>query len=472
MNTIAMILRKHMQFILFPKSDNEETRRKELILNIVLTGLILLAGSAFIVNISNLLSLGQLYKGISPIISGGILLMFCALFILTRIGKSYLSASILIILFTTLGIYIGYIWGFDLPITILLYALDIVMSGILLNTNSTFLITLIVGLALIVQTYLEINGIYKPDYRWKIQPVTFGESVVYAVALGTIGIVSWLSNREIYKALKRARLSENELKKERDNLEILVEERTKELKHVQAERLAQLYRFAQLGRMTSGYFHDLVTPLSLVSFNLDRLRRQNKKENDQSISDTKTLLERALHGTKQLELFVDGARKQIQKQTVFRRFSVRDEITQAIMMLEYKARKSHITLSIKIENDIVLFGNPLKFYQLIINLVSNSIDAYSATYKRKRHVEIRVKNEKNTGILEVEDWGNGIEQNNIPHIFDPLFTTKPVEEGMGMGLFICNEIVQKDLKGKCFVKSKIGEGTTFVITFPVKTQLH
>jgi len=66
------------------------------------------------------------------------------------------------------------------------------------------------------------------------------------------------------------------------------------------------------------------------------------------------------------------------------------------------------------------------------------------------------------------DDGTGISKEDIGHIFDPFFTTKEVGSGTGLGLSICHGIINKH-GGKISARSELGEGTTFIIELPVKS---
>ncbi len=244
-----------------------------------------------------------------------------------------------------------------------------------------------------------------------------------------------------------------------------MEKRTKQLKQTQAEKVAQLYRFAEFGKSASGLFHDLVNPLTLISLNLNRL---SSKKRQPKLAAAKIALERAIIGTKRLESFVQSARKQVQNQEVLQKFSLKDEINQAIQMLEHKARKIHVTIFFQPSENIKTFGNPVKFNQLITNLLSNAIDAYEKVRDKKKLAEVRISKINNDIKLEIQDWGSGISQEDLPKIFDPLFTTKGFEKGTGIGLSICKDIIEKGLESKYIVESKKGIGTNFIIEFPVK----
>jgi len=73
-----------------------------------------------------------------------------------------------------------------------------------------------------------------------------------------------------------------------------------------------------------------------------------------------------------------------------------------------------------------------------------------------------------TGSVEVRVWDNGIgiEEALLAQIFEPFFTTKPTGEGTGLGLHICQQIVEK-CQGSISVQSTYNEGTEFIVQLPV-----
>ena len=453
--------------IIQPHSSNKDEARREFILNILLTGIVFLTSIGFSINLLHPV-LHPDSKGQSPLLTGAILVFIVTLLVVSRSGLSKFSAQVLVWFFLFVGFYMGYYWGADLPALLLFLALQIVMAGILINTKFAFIISILSGIGLLVITQAEIAGIVVPHNEWKREVIHMVDSIVYALILGIIAVVSWLSNKEMEKALKRARTSEAAVKKQRDNLEILVEERTKELKLSQAEKLTQLYHFAEFGKMATGLFHDLANPLTLVSLNLDRLKRQSKNMDQQQIYDTKILLRRAMSGTHRLQKYITSARKQIQNQDVMHLFSLKEEVGQSLQLLEYKSRKKHVQIERNIPKNIMYYGNSIKFNQLVTNLVSNAIDSYDNTHLKNKRVEIRLNENKKRVHLEIQDWGIGISNQDLERIFDPLFTTKSSDDGMGIGLSICRDIAIKYLKGAIDVASKHGQGSTFTVTFPLK----
>jgi len=451
------------QKLVDPKSENEDSKRKEFILNILLLGAVLLCLITLPLFYAIYISIkarGEVYQGAPLEIVTAISLSFLALYFFSRAGFHRVSAYFLIGVFLFSAIYTSYNWRADIPQAILIYSLVIIMSGILISTRFAFIITVISSVALFIIAKLQIGGLVEPNLFWIKKPLYLADVVVISVTFSVISAVSWLSNREIEKALYRARSSEAALKKERDLLEIKVEERTQELKRVQLERMSQLYRFAEFGRLASGLFHDLVNPLTDVSLNLERFSSQ----------ETPLLLKRAISGIRRMESFVIAARKQIQKQETKTNFSLSDEINQAMQILAHRAKEEGVEVSFLETDSLKIYGSPLKFYQLVTNLLSNGIDAYDKKEQGegKRQVLIKFKRVNNKICLSVQDWGRGIPRKHLGKIFDPFFTTKSIDKGTGLGLSICKNIAEKDFEGRMKVESKKGKGSTFTVEFPIR----
>ncbi|WP_373399591.1 ATP-binding protein [Algoriphagus halophilus] len=110
-----------------------------------------------------------------------------------------------------------------------------------------------------------------------------------------------------------------------------------------------------------------------------------------------------------------------------------------------------------------------KINQVFMNIINNAIHALSDHIDEIKdpHITIRtVANAEETVTVEIEDNGPGMPDNVKERIFEPFFTTKAVGKGTGLGLSIVYSIIENH-KGTLEVKSKQGEGTTFIITLPV-----
>jgi len=117
------------------------------------------------------------------------------------------------------------------------------------------------------------------------------------------------------------------------------------------------------------------------------------------------------------------------------------------------------------KDEIVTIISSVQMGQILSNLISNAKDAVE--HQAVKRIRISTRLSKENIIVEVSDTGLGIAQSIMGKIFDPFFTTKAVGKGTGLGLSLSYSMV-KDNGGNITVRSKVGEGTKFVITLPVK----
>jgi signal transduction histidine kinase len=347
------------------------------------------------------------------------------------------------------------------------------MAGVMISSRFAFIVTFISAAILAILGYLQINEFYAVDGYWKQQLTVGAEDLVtFPITLALIAVASWLSNREIEKSLVRARHSEAELKKERDSLEETVERRTNELKEAQAEKMSQLYRFAEFGKLSSGVFHDLINPLTAVSLNMEKIKNEYGK--DGSVHEAQIYIDKAVLAARKMENFVVAVRRQLaQQHQKTSLFSLNEEIQYVVDVLQHKAQTANVSVRFSKAKQLHMQGDAVRFNQIVLNLIANAIEAYPEqtidTDDRDQEVEVTLHEAENVFVLSVKDNGRGILKENIEKIFEPFFTTKGEDRGLGIGLSLTKRIVEKDLCGVISVTSKEGEGTLFTIQIPKQT---
>lgn len=169
-----------------------------------------------------------------------------------------------------------------------------------------------------------------------------------------------------------------------------------------------------------------------------------------------------------IEQYVMGARAQLKQQQHVSLFSLDTEIRQATDALEVRYKESNISLSLDLEESAVLFGDRIKFFRLIANLLGNAIEACAGSGMSRNNQKITVILVKKASeyILTIEDTGQGIRKDDLSDIFDPFFTTKQTSQNTGIGLSISKEIVEQNFGGTISVESKQGKGAKVIIILP------
>ncbi len=440
------------------KIEKENRNRQKYILNILLNATIVLLVSGIIIMTYSLIfikSTNYQSQSISLISLIAILVLLIVLKIIATKNHYRFSAYTLIGALFSLATYISFCWGADSQAGILFYALVIIMSGILIGARFSISSAILTSLSLFIINYLHQQKIIIAERSWIYESWSTSDVTITSIILFIIAVVLWLFNRELSR-------SEAELENERNLLEIRVEEKTAELKITQAKEIAQVYRFAEFGKLSSGLFHDLVNPLTALMLNINKVKIDS--ESDPSFNLIKMDINQAIKASEKMKDYIISVRKQINFQNQKELFSLNKEVEEAITILDYKARINQTSIIFIADENIKIQGDPVKFNQIITNLISNAIDSYSNQSDKEIIVKLNKINQEIK--LEVTDNGSGISENIIDKIFEPFFSTKN-GESLGLGLSFIKKIIEENFSGKIFVISQINYGTTFTVTIPL-----
>jgi PAS domain S-box-containing protein len=231
------------------------------------------------------------------------------------------------------------------------------------------------------------------------------------------------------------------------------------------EKMAQAERLASLGTISATVAHELTQPLTVI-----RLSIENSLEDLKAASYYKTTMDalkdalnEVANATSVVDRFRNYARRSSVKnpcKTNLGKIAVR-----VIQLLNKTAQNKKIILRLKgLDKLPAVYANEKDLEQLFFALTENAIHAADGKKNLRLIIEGVVK-DKNIK-LRFADNCCGIAPENLDRIFDPFFTTKPEGEGTGFGLPIVQQIVSQ-YEGKLSVKSNLGKGTTFYITFPI-----
>lgn len=448
-----------------PRSDNEDAARRELILNIFIAGVLLLLLVGVVIDgFHYFFAHPDSYRENSLPSSGlyGLVGLVLGLYAFSRRGYSLISAYVLIAVMMGLTAYIGWVWGIDVPAQIILYPLTVVMAGVLISTRVAFLATLLIVCIMIGTGVLHKMGIHHPNQYWKTEVWTWTDMTMIAVIYVIVAVAAWLSNREIEKALSRARRSEKELMRERDLLEHRVRERTDEVRRLQMERMAGTYRLVEFGRFAGSIFHDLFSPLAALSLTVSHLAES--KETEAHAED----IARAKRAIGHMHERLEAMRTYLRSQRTSERFSLGDAISGVVEVLTPYATERGVRINVEALQDVSTVGDQVAFVQVITNLISNAIQAYMPSGSLMHEVRVVLALRNGTAEVSVMDTGAGIASDALAKIFEPFFTTKPSSEGLGIGLSLAKRIIEKEFGGTITVDSVLGHGSTFTVYLPIR----
>lgn len=231
-------------------------------------------------------------------------------------------------------------------------------------------------------------------------------------------------------------------------------------------RLRQTERLETLGQATAGVAHDFNNLLTAVS-GFAQLGQSESADTTISgyFEEINAASQKARALTRQLLTF---ARKQELSPTVVFMNEVVDELSTLLRQLLPGSVELVISSSAA---PVPVFVDRSQLEQVLLNLVVNSRDAIEGSGS----ISVRTLNEAPanavheirtpSGWLEVTDTGSGIPKHVQPHIFDPFFSTKPIDKGTGLGLATTYGIVAQS-GGSIFVESTVDVGTTMTVVLP------
>jgi two-component system, NtrC family, C4-dicarboxylate transport sensor histidine kinase DctB len=252
----------------------------------------------------------------------------------------------------------------------------------------------------------------------------------------------------------------------REELERLVEERTRDLRTAQ-DGLVQSAKLAALGQMSAALAHEINQPLTAQRMQLATLRLllDHGRVDDayKALKPVDEMLTRMAAITGHLKTFARKSPSGLRE-----RLDLASVVDQSLQLLEARLRDEQIDCVLHLSRPAWVRGDAIRLEQVLINLLRNALDAMRD--KPLKRLEIRLEADQQLWRLTVADSGGGIAPQDLPNVFDPFFTTKPVGDGLGLGLAVSFAIVH-ELGGRLSADNH-GDGAVFTLTLPIDLEAH
>ena len=330
----------------------------------------------------------------------------------------------------------------------------------------------------------ETIALFKQDVRSQEIPIIFlsakanTSDKVRGLELGAADFVNKPFERaELLARIKtqiKLRRQEEALREYSQNLEQMVEERTKLLLHAN--------RLASLGTLSAGIAHEINNPTTFITGNIQTIEQlwgtisPLLESHPEVLGNARlkfildefpSMIQSIRTGANRISNIVDGLKKFSRRETAVKSETEIDECLEEALKLTNNRLKYNIKVEKSLERDLpTVWASSQQLIQVFVNLLVNTADAIGS---QNGHIRISGRSlpEERKVELSFEDDGPGIREDIQQKIFDPFFTTKPLGEGTGLGLSISHGIIT-DHGGTITVKSHPPEGTTFIITLPTE----
>jgi two-component system, NtrC family, sensor histidine kinase PilS len=222
-------------------------------------------------------------------------------------------------------------------------------------------------------------------------------------------------------------------------------------------RVRQADRLATVGRMAANIAHEIRNPLASLTGAIEVLAR------DAGLGGTRERLaqivvresERLDHIIRDLLDYARPAPLTLQP------INLADTLDEVLLLLEHRPLPDTVKIARAYDRELAVDADPQQIRQVFWNLCLNALEAMP----EGGELHVAARRQDRFVLVQVSDSGQGIQAADLPHIFEPFFSTK--SEGSGIGLALVHRIVQEH-GGDIEVRDHAGPGTTFIITLPAR----
>jgi len=233
-------------------------------------------------------------------------------------------------------------------------------------------------------------------------------------------------------------------------------------------------RLAATGQLSVSIAHEINSPLQAITFLLNALTKSCDK--DKELADIIYTLKGAFRSIRNtvrnlLDLNRPG---QNNKQQI----KINNVIEKTVALIQSQLKKNKVKINLDLSSEVPdISASPQQLSHLFLNLFNNALEAMTGISKSKKGGmslktwrEINVKSDLNKGniVIKVADNGPGISEEDLEYMFDPFYTRKK-QMGLGVGLSICNDIIENH-GGTIVAENAPYGGAVFTIKLPCLTQ--
>lgn len=255
-------------------------------------------------------------------------------------------------------------------------------------------------------------------------------------------------------------LSERKYKDEIITARTVALENTLEDLHEKEHMLLMQSRMAAMGEMISNIAHQWRQPLNSLSLTVQQLSiyydlgHFSKELLDRSVDGSMKLIQHMSDTIDDFRNFFKPDKEKVE-------FSIKQTVEKALKLLEGALKEQNITIVADLSEELVIYGYPNEYSQVILNIVTNAKDALAERKPENPTIVITAANEGNKCIVKIYDNAGGIPGDIIGKVFDPHFSTKG-PQGTGIGLFMAKNIIERNMAGRLTVHNS-GGGAEFSI---------
>lgn len=270
-------------------------------------------------------------------------------------------------------------------------------------------------------------------------------------------------NRSIEQRQTSERRESTKFRPEVEESEAAVPSKIQEL----YSELEHQTRLAAISDLTTGISHELGQPITNIRYTVQFYRKMLDRKH--TTDAVRSAFDSILEETERMGGLMKRLSPLTSSKSAVETFDIVQRIRKRVGAEKALLFKSRIEVKISPEKPVFMHVDPVRFDQIVGNLLLNAIDAITERKgKRRRYIRIQIREDARDIKIVFADTGVGIPLKNRGKLFDPFFSTKAPGKGEGLGLFIVWNLLKMQ-GGKIVLDSKYKDGARFHITIPKNT---
>jgi len=257
--------------------------------------------------------------------------------------------------------------------------------------------------------------------------------------------------------------AEEKLSELNKNLEKMVDNET--YKRLEAEKIAlQQSKMAMMGEMIGAIAHQWRQPLNSLGITIQDVyfSYRSNELNEAYVTEFK---QEAMRIIQSMSKTIDDFRNFFSPSKIKTEFCIEEAIMETLKIVSAQLANHEIAVYISKETEHRIVGFKGEFQQVILNLISNAKDAIEDSEGENRFINIEIRDDAGDVVVIFEDSGGGIDQEVMDRIFEPYFSTKDQGKGVGIGLYMSQQIIERHMGGVLHVENS-NNGAKFTIKLP------
>jgi len=246
-----------------------------------------------------------------------------------------------------------------------------------------------------------------------------------------------------------------------EHLEVRVKEEL-EKRLMQEKMLLCQNRMANMGMMIDSIAHQWRQPLMHINSILMNISRVTESE-PKNIEYIDSKIDNIFSVTEQMSQTINDFRNLFKPNKERELFRLETLIHTILPLMQKSFRDIQLILEIEKHLEIYSYQNELS--QVLLTILQNAVEVLEEQNIPNKEISIVIKEEQSKILIAISDNAGGISEKNLPHIFEPYFTTKQQRHGTGLGLYIAKIIIERSMGGEITVENR-DDGAKFTIYLP------